>query len=87
MPARSARFRSRWLAFVAAASARAEGGPLANAEGGPLANAEGGPTAAGGGVGERAPGLDADLVLWSGDPLNLGSRVEAVYVQGKRVHQ
>lgn len=37
-------------------------------------------------VGDVAAGLDADLVLWSGDPLNLGSRVQAVYVHGKRVH-
>ncbi|MEX1024997.1 MAG: amidohydrolase family protein [Planctomycetota bacterium] len=37
-------------------------------------------------VGDLAPGLDADLVLWSGDPLNLASRVDAVFVQGQRVH-
>lgn len=30
-------------------------------------------------------GLDADIVLWSGDPLDLGSRVVAVYVDGARV--
>lgn len=30
-------------------------------------------------------GLDADLVLWSGDPLDLGSKVVAVYIDGARV--
>jgi imidazolonepropionase-like amidohydrolase len=34
-------------------------------------------------VGSLERGKDADLVLWSGDPLDLGSRVEAVYVDGK----
>lgn len=42
------------------------------------------------GVGERvgtiAAGKDADLVLWSGTPLDLGSEVVAVYVDGERVH-
>ena len=38
-------------------------------------------------VGVLAPGKDADLVLWSGNPLNLTSRVEAVYVDGKRVFE
>lgn len=37
-------------------------------------------------VGVVAQGKDADLVLWSGDPLDLGSRIEAVYVDGKLVH-
>jgi len=40
------------------------------------------------GVGERTGrlerGLDADFVLWSGDPLDLSSRVVAVYVDGRR---
>jgi imidazolonepropionase-like amidohydrolase len=35
-------------------------------------------------VGTLAPGRDADLVLWSGDPLDLTSRVVAVYVDGRR---
>jgi imidazolonepropionase-like amidohydrolase len=43
------------------------------------------------GVGERVgrieKGLDADLVLWSGDPLDLKSRVDAVFVDGKRVYE
>ena len=29
----------------------------------------------------------ADLVLWSGDPLDLKSRVDAVFVDGKRVYE
>ena len=34
-------------------------------------------------VGRLERGFDADLVLWSGEPLELTSRVEAVYVDGK----
>ncbi|MFN0006523.1 MAG: amidohydrolase family protein [Planctomycetota bacterium] len=34
-------------------------------------------------IGDLAKGLDADIVLWSGDPLDLGSTVKAVYVDGK----
>jgi hypothetical protein len=37
-------------------------------------------------VGALQPGRDADLVLWTGDPLSLASRVEAVYVDGKHVY-
>lgn len=37
-------------------------------------------------VGTLERGKDADFVLWSGDPLNLESRVEAVYVDGKLAH-
>jgi len=37
-------------------------------------------------IGRIEPGLDADLVLWSGDPADLGSAVVAVYVDGKLVH-
>jgi imidazolonepropionase-like amidohydrolase len=41
------------------------------------------------GVGDRLGrierGLDADIVLWSGDPLDLGSRVVAVYIGGVHV--
>jgi imidazolonepropionase-like amidohydrolase len=36
-------------------------------------------------VGALAKGMDADIVLWSGDPLDLASSVDAVYVEGKRV--
>jgi imidazolonepropionase-like amidohydrolase len=43
------------------------------------------------GVGDRlgsiAPGLDADLVVFSGDPLRLDSRVLEVYVNGVRVYR
>jgi len=35
-------------------------------------------------VGVLAPEHDADFVLWSGDPLDLSSRVVAVFVDGKR---
>jgi imidazolonepropionase-like amidohydrolase len=34
-------------------------------------------------IGDLAKGLDADIVLWSGDPLDLASEVKAVYVDGK----
>ena len=36
-------------------------------------------------IGSIAEGLDADFVLWSGDPLELSSSVVAVYVDGTRV--
>jgi len=35
-------------------------------------------------AGTLAPGQDADFVLWSGDPLDLTSRVLSVWVDGKR---
>lgn len=39
------------------------------------------------GVGDRVGAIevdrDADLVLWSGDPLDLSSRIEAVWIDGK----
>lgn len=37
-------------------------------------------------VGSLAPGRDADLVLWSGPPIELASRVLAVWVDGRLVH-
>lgn len=37
-------------------------------------------------VGKLEEGLDADIVLWSGDPLSLGSGIVGVFVDGKRVH-
>ena len=37
-------------------------------------------------VGRLAGGLDADFVLWSGHPLDLTSRIEAVYVDGQLAH-
>jgi imidazolonepropionase-like amidohydrolase len=36
-------------------------------------------------IGAIDRGMDADVVLWSGDPLDLGSRISAVYVDGARV--
>lgn len=41
---------------------------------------------AGAPVGSLAVGRDADLVLWSGDPLDLSSQVERVWIEGKQVH-
>lgn len=38
-------------------------------------------------VGRIEKGLEADLVLWSGDPLDLKSRVDAVFVDGQRVYE
>ena len=38
-------------------------------------------------VGAVRAGLDADLVLWSGDPVDPASRVLAVYVDGELVHE
>lgn len=37
-------------------------------------------------VGSLTPGKDADLVITSGHPINLLSRVKAVFIEGKRVH-
>lgn len=37
-------------------------------------------------VGSIEPGKDADLVVWSGDPLDVLSRAEQVYVDGRRVY-
>jgi imidazolonepropionase-like amidohydrolase len=38
-------------------------------------------------VGRLERGLDADFVLWSGDPLDLTSSVEAVYVGGRLAYE
>ena len=38
-------------------------------------------------VGSLAPGKDADFVLLSGDPLAIGTMVEATYVDGRRVFE
>lgn len=38
-------------------------------------------------VGSLAPGKDADLVVWSGDPLDIYQRPEQVYMDGKRVYE
>lgn len=38
-------------------------------------------------VGALAPGLDGDVVLWSGDPLDVMSRPLQVFVDGRQVYQ
>lgn len=37
-------------------------------------------------VGSLRPGLDGDVVIWSGDPLDVMSRALHVYVQGREVY-
>jgi imidazolonepropionase-like amidohydrolase len=37
-------------------------------------------------VGALKPGLDADVVLWSGDPLDVMSRAVRVFVNGRPVY-
>jgi len=37
-------------------------------------------------AGTLAVGRDADFVLWSGSPIELSSRLEEVWVDGRRVH-
>jgi imidazolonepropionase-like amidohydrolase len=37
-------------------------------------------------VGSLRPGLDADIVIWSGDPLDVMSRALRVYVAGREVY-
>ena len=41
----------------------------------------------GGRIGSIAAGKDADVVVWSGDPLDIYQRAEQVFIDGKRVHQ
>lgn len=38
-------------------------------------------------IGSLAPGKDADMVVWSGDPLDIYQRAEQVYINGRKVHQ
>ena len=38
-------------------------------------------------VGAIRPGLDGDLVLWSGDPLDVMSRAEQVFISGAEVYR
>jgi imidazolonepropionase-like amidohydrolase len=38
-------------------------------------------------VGSLTPGLDADVVIWSGDPLDVMSRALSVYVRGREVYR
>ncbi|HEX3647532.1 MAG TPA: amidohydrolase family protein, partial [Pseudonocardiaceae bacterium] len=37
-------------------------------------------------VGSLKPGLDADVVVWSGDPLDVMSRALRVFVRGREVY-
>lgn len=38
-------------------------------------------------VGALKPGLDADIVLWSGDPLDVMSRAMRVFIEGREVYR
>ncbi|SDK95001.1 Imidazolonepropionase [Cryobacterium psychrotolerans] len=38
-------------------------------------------------VGSLTPGLDADVVVWSGDPLDINSRAELVLISGVEVYR
>ncbi|MFP3465252.1 amidohydrolase [Leifsonia sp. SIMBA_070] len=38
-------------------------------------------------VGSLRPGLDGDVVVWSGDPLDVNSRAERVFIQGAEVYR
>jgi imidazolonepropionase-like amidohydrolase len=38
-------------------------------------------------IGSLAPGKDADLVIWSGDPFDVMSRAEAAYIGGREVYR
>lgn len=38
-------------------------------------------------IGSLKPGLDADVVVWSGDPLDIYQRPEQVYINGKKVYE
>jgi imidazolonepropionase-like amidohydrolase len=37
-------------------------------------------------VGSLTPGLDGDVVIWSGDPLDVMQRAEQVFVTGREVY-
>jgi len=38
-------------------------------------------------LGSLEPGKDADLCLWSGDPLDVMSRVEQAFVEGRQIYR
>jgi imidazolonepropionase-like amidohydrolase len=38
-------------------------------------------------IGSLAPGKDGDVVLWSGDPFDIMSRVEAAYIAGRQIYR
>jgi hypothetical protein len=37
--------------------------------------------------GKLVPGKDADLVIWSGDPLDIMSRAEVAYIAGREIYR
>jgi imidazolonepropionase-like amidohydrolase len=37
-------------------------------------------------IGSLEPGKDADLVIWSGDPLDVMSRAERAFVDGREIY-
>jgi imidazolonepropionase-like amidohydrolase len=38
-------------------------------------------------IGSLVPGKDADLVIWSGDPLDVMSRAEVAYIAGREIYR
>jgi imidazolonepropionase-like amidohydrolase len=38
-------------------------------------------------IGSLVPGKDADVVIWSGDPFDIMSRVEIAYIAGREVYR
>jgi imidazolonepropionase-like amidohydrolase len=38
-------------------------------------------------IGSLEPGKDADFVIWSGDPLDVMSRVEQAWIDGRRIYR
>jgi imidazolonepropionase-like amidohydrolase len=38
-------------------------------------------------IGSLEPGKDADLVIWSGDPLDVTSRAERAYMDGREIYR
>jgi imidazolonepropionase-like amidohydrolase len=38
-------------------------------------------------IGSLEPGKDADLVIWSGDPLDVTSRAERAYTDGREIYR
>ena len=38
-------------------------------------------------LGSLTPGKDADLVIWSGDPLDVMSRAERAYIDGREIYR
>jgi imidazolonepropionase-like amidohydrolase len=38
-------------------------------------------------IGSLVPGKDADVAVWSGDPFDIMSRVEAAYIGGREVYR